>query len=114
MVKSLQINFSTWVCKFFSKAIRQDTLIEVANGGCIFTPGSVGTRQEVFQCATQSQDNGGVPMIFYNSKFWHDNGVFPVIHETSKGHAYHELLLCTDDANAIVEHLKTFTKSVAL
>lgn len=31
--------FSTWVCKFISKGVRQSSLTEIANAGAIFTAG---------------------------------------------------------------------------
>lgn len=41
--------FASWQAKMFSNALREDGIISIANAGVIFTPGSAGTRQEVFQ-----------------------------------------------------------------
>jgi len=57
--------FAQWYAKFFSNAIREDGLIAISNGGVIYTEGSAGTRQEVFQDACRnhySEDHKCAPM----------------------------------------------------
>lgn len=98
--------FATWHAKFFSNAIREAGLISIANGGIIYTPGAAGTRQEIFQDACRNH-YGMVesPMVFYNSKFWGENGVFELVHKTSVGKPYHDVLLLSDDMDEIINHL---------
>jgi len=106
--------FATYHAKFFSNALREDGLIDVCRGGIIFSQGGPGTRQEVFQalCANheQSQVDDQYPLVFLDSQFWKDNGVFDVAFKTSKGSEFHKDLLLTDDVDLIVEHLLNHAK----
>lgn len=43
--------FATWQAKFFSNALREADLLDICSGGIIYTRGSAGTRQEIFQAA---------------------------------------------------------------
>ena len=45
--------FATHIAKYFVNSVREDTILTVAYGGIIFTPGSAGTLQEIFQEAVQ-------------------------------------------------------------
>lgn len=65
--------FATHVAKYFANSIREDGLLALATRGVVFSPGSAGTVQEVFQDATQNHyDVFGVisPMVFLDSTFW--------------------------------------------
>ena len=44
--------FATHIAKYFSNAIREDTLLARCRGGIIFLPGAAGTVQELFQATT--------------------------------------------------------------
>ena len=46
--------FGLHVAKYFSNAIREETLLSTATCGVVFTPGSAGTTQEVFMTAAQN------------------------------------------------------------
>ena len=41
--------FATHIAKFFENSIREDNILTLAFGGIIYTPGSAGTMQEIFQ-----------------------------------------------------------------
>ena len=41
--------FATKIAKYFANSVREDGLLTIAKGGIIFSPGSAGTIQEVFQ-----------------------------------------------------------------
>lgn len=98
--------FATWHAKFFSNAIREAGLIAIANGGVIFTPGSAGTRQEIFQDACKNHYGmTESPMIFYNATFWKENGIFDLVYKTSVGKPYHDTLLLSDDIQEILQFL---------
>ncbi len=65
--------FATHVAKYFSNSIREDGLLALANHGVVFTPGSAGTVQEVFQDATQNHYGTfelTSPMVFLDADFW--------------------------------------------
>ena len=67
--------FATDVAKYFANSIREDGLLAIATRGVVFSPGSAGTVQEVFQDATQNHyDVFGVisPMVFLDAAFWTD------------------------------------------
>jgi predicted Rossmann-fold nucleotide-binding protein len=67
------------IAKYFSNAIREDTLLRLARGGVVFAPGWAGTVQEVFQAATKTfyrTDGDSGPLVFLDRAYWTD--VVPV------------------------------------
>lgn len=72
--------FATYVAKYFQNSIREDVLLSLAANGIIYTPGSGGTLQEVFQDARQNyyltHPEQFAPMIFFGEDFW--TNVLPV------------------------------------
>jgi len=71
--------FAGGIAKYFSNAIREDTLLRLARGGVVFAPGWAGTVQEVFQAATKAfyfADGASGPLVFLGRSFWTD--VVPV------------------------------------
>ncbi|MCF6365303.1 MAG: LOG family protein [Bacteroidales bacterium] len=65
--------FATKIAKYFANSVREDGLLTIAKGGIIFSPGSAGTIQEVFQEITQNHYLSfgyASPMIFMNKQFW--------------------------------------------
>lgn len=65
--------FATKIAKYFANSVREDGLLTIAKGGIIFSPGSAGTIQEIFQEVTQNHYLSfgyASPMIFLNKKFW--------------------------------------------
>ena len=45
---------ATRITKYFDNSIREDGILTLAKGGIIYTPGSAGTLQEIFQDAVQN------------------------------------------------------------
>ena len=69
--------FAGGIAKYFSNAIREDTLLRLARGGVVFAPGWAGTVQEVFQAATKAfyrADGASGPLVFLGAAFWTDDG----------------------------------------
>jgi predicted Rossmann-fold nucleotide-binding protein len=65
--------FAGAIAKYFSNAIREDTLLRVARGGVVFAPGWAGTVQEVFQAATKAfyrTDGDSGPLVFLDRDYW--------------------------------------------
>jgi predicted Rossmann-fold nucleotide-binding protein len=65
--------FAAAIAKYFSNAIREDTLLRLSRGGVVFAPGRAGTVQEVFQAATKTfyaADGPGGPLVFLDKRFW--------------------------------------------
>jgi len=65
--------FAGRIAKYFSNAIREDTILRVCRGGIVFAPGKAGTVQEVFQAATKAfygSDGASGPMVFLDTAYW--------------------------------------------
>jgi predicted Rossmann-fold nucleotide-binding protein len=65
--------FAARIAKYFSNAIREDTVLRLARGGVVFAPGRAGTLQEVFQAATKAfyrSDGPSGPLVFLDATFW--------------------------------------------
>lgn len=66
--------FATGIAKFFSNAVREDTLLRRCRGGLVYLPGAAGTVQEVFQAVTPNyyaQDAALVaPLVLVDRDFW--------------------------------------------
>jgi len=88
-------------------------LISISTCGIIFTPGSAGTRQEIFQNAClnhYANEEECMPMMFLGDKFWKDDGVYQLVEKTAAGRPYAKWLLCTDDIHEIISHVNKFRK----
>jgi predicted Rossmann-fold nucleotide-binding protein len=67
--------FAARIAKYFSNAIREDTILRLARGGIVFATGRAGTVQEIFQAATKTfyaTDGASGPFVFLNERFWRD------------------------------------------
>ncbi|MEU0546993.1 hypothetical protein [Micromonospora sp. NPDC005979] len=65
--------FAGRIAKYFSNAIREDTILRLARGGIVFAPGRAGTVQEVFQAATKTYygtDGASGAYIFLDRSYW--------------------------------------------
>jgi predicted Rossmann-fold nucleotide-binding protein len=65
--------FAGQIAKYFSNAIREDTILRLARGGIVFAAGRAGTMQEVFQAATKTfygTDGASGPYVFLGRDFW--------------------------------------------
>jgi len=65
--------FAAQIAKYFSNAIREDTILRLARGGLVFAAGRAGTVQEVFQAATKAfylTDGSGGPFVFLGADYW--------------------------------------------
>ncbi|WP_433389095.1 hypothetical protein [Micromonospora sp. KLBMP9576] len=67
--------FAGRIAKYFSNAIREDTILRLARGGIVFAPGRAGTVQEVFQAATKTYygtDGASGAYVFLDRGYWTD------------------------------------------
>jgi predicted Rossmann-fold nucleotide-binding protein len=65
--------FAGRIAKYFSNAIREDTILRLARGGIVFAMGRAGTVQEVFQAATKTfygTDGASGAYVFLDKAFW--------------------------------------------
>lgn len=109
--------FATHIAKYFVNSVREDTILTVAFGGIIYTPGCAGTLQEIFQNAVQNHYLSfgfASPMIFMGREFWtKDVLVYPLIqHMVDNGRYKNLLLTLTDDSSEIISVLKDFQKTI--
>lgn len=105
--------FATHIAKFFENSIREDSILTLAFGGIVYTPGSAGTMQEIFQEAVQNHYLSfgfSSPMIFLDKRFWTEEmPVFPLLKELECRGKYRNLrLLLTDDVEELLEELDGF------
>lgn len=105
--------FATDIAKYFDNSIRENTILTVAFGGIVFTPGSAGTMQEVFQEAVQNHYLSfgyASPMVFLGRKFWtEDIPVYPFLEQMMQEGRYKNLQLkLTDSSHEVVEELLSF------
>lgn len=105
--------FATHIAKYFDNSTREDTILTIAKGGVIYSPGSAGTMQEIFQDAVQNHYLSfgySSPMIFLGKDFWMDE--MPVYrlmqHLVEKGKYNNLLLSITDDINDIIRTVTDF------
>ncbi len=65
--------FAGRVGKYFSNAVREDSILRLSRGGIVFAPGRAGTVQEVFQAATKTfygTDGPSGPFVFLDTEHW--------------------------------------------
>lgn len=108
--------FATHIAKYFDNSTREDNIITIAKGGIVYSPGSAGTMQEIFQDAVQNHYLSfgyASPMIFLNEEFWTEE--MPVYrlmqHLIDKGKYNNLLLSITDSIEEAVETLDAFRNS---
>jgi predicted Rossmann-fold nucleotide-binding protein len=105
-------NAFQWHAKYFANSVREDGLLEIATGGIVYTPGSAGTVQEVFQDYTQNHygtTGPPAPMIFLGKDFWTAQvPAAPLVQQLSRGREAERWILVTDDIAEAVEMLATY------
>jgi predicted Rossmann-fold nucleotide-binding protein len=65
--------FAGQIGKYFSNAVREDSILRLARGGIVFAPGWAGTVQEVFQAATKTfyrTDGPSGAFVFLGTEHW--------------------------------------------
>ncbi|HEX5535528.1 MAG TPA: hypothetical protein VFX33_17445 [Actinomycetales bacterium] len=74
--------FSDHIAKYFSNALREDTLLARCTAGVVYLPGAAGTVQEIFQAATSGyySASGGVPLVLVGRRHWEETlPVWPLL-----------------------------------
>ena len=105
--------FATEIAKFFENSIREDSLLAIATGGVIYTPGSAGTLQEIFQDAAQNHyETSGAPspMVFLGKEYYSvEIPIYPLLQDLVSREKYRNLMLSlTDDPTEVVDILMEF------
>lgn len=109
--------FATHIAKFFDNSIRENLVLTLPFGGVIYTPGSAGTMQEIFQDAVQNHYLSygfSSPMIFLGTEFWTEEiPIFPLLQQLMEKGKYKNLCLAlTDDSDVVVQKLIDFQNYV--
>lgn len=104
---------ATHIAKYFDNSIREDGIVTIAKGGILFTPGSAGTLQEIFQEAVQNHYLSfgyASPMLFLDEAYWRkDVPVYPLIeHLVRAGRYKHLLLTISDSEEEIIRQVLAF------
>ncbi|MDO5488101.1 MAG: hypothetical protein Q4F42_06430, partial [Rikenellaceae bacterium] len=93
--------FASHIAKYFDNSIREDGLLAIAKGGVIYSPGSAGTMQEVFQDAAQNHYKTfgfSSPMVFLGREHWTQRiPVYPLLEQLQAEGRYKNLLLSIAD-----------------
>lgn len=105
--------FATHIAKYFDNSIREDSILTIAKGGVIYSPGSAGTIQEIFQEAVQNHYLSfgyASPMIFMNKRYWtEDMPVYLLMEHLVKTGKYQNLMMTiTDSTDEIVKNILEF------
>lgn len=105
--------FATHIAKFFDNSIREDTILSITRGGLIYTPGSAGTIQEIFQAAVPNhyQTYGYASlMVFLGVDFWRrEMPVYQLLEYLVKEGKYDGLRISiTDSIDEVVDAIKNF------
>ena len=107
--------FATHIAKFFENSIREDSILTLAYGGVVYTPGSAGTMQEIFQDAVQNHYlsfSFSSPMVFLDRHFWTEEmPIYTLLEQLMETGKYRNLLLTlTDDDEEAERVLKAFAE----
>lgn len=108
--------FATHIAKYFANSVREDGLLAIAKGGVIFSPGSAGTIQEVFQDATQNHYlvyGFASPMVFLNRSYWStERPIYPLLKKMADEGKYQNMILSScDTRDEVVREIQAFTSS---
>ena len=105
--------FATDIAKYFDNSVREDGIVTIAKGGIIYTPGSAGTMQEIFQDAGQNHyesEGYASPMIFMGKDYY--TNVMPaysLLKDLSdRGLFKNMILTISDDNDEIIEAIVRF------
>ena len=100
--------FAAAVAKYFSNSLREDGLLGMAVDGVVYTPGSAGTTQEIFQDAAQNHYGTyefRSPMVFLGvHRFAAETHIYPTLYGLATAE-YRPLLAITDDPDEVVRFL---------
>lgn len=84
--------FASAIAKYFTNALREDTLISRCQGGIVYLEGAAGTVQEIFQATTENyyaaDDTDVAPMILVGPDYWRTQlPAWPLLRRLGDGRA---------------------------
>ena len=91
----------------------EDGILTISKGGIIYTPGSAGTFQEIFQDAAQNHYETlgyASPMIFLGKKYYtEETPIYPLLEDLQARGKYNNLILkITDETDDVIRSLMDF------
>lgn len=102
--------FATEIAKYFTNALREDTLLARCRGGIIYLPGRAGTVQEIFQAVTENyyaaDDTVIAPMILVGVDYWTEH--FPawqLLQSLGRDRAMGQSIACVDTVDEAADIL---------
>ena len=106
--------FATDIAKFFVNSVREDTLLSIAKGGIIYSPGSAGTFKEIFQDAAQNHYETfgpSSPMVFLGVDYYtREVPIYPLLEDLLARGKYKGLILSiTDDKDEAIERILSYS-----
>ena len=107
---------ATDIAKYFMNSVREDILLTISKGGIIYSPGSAGTMQEIFQDAAQNHYESfgyASPMVFFGKEFFSKQiPVYPLLEDLLARGVYKNLILSiTDEADEVISNILAFTST---
>ena len=105
--------FATDIAKYFDNSVREDGVVTIAKGGIVYTPGSAGTMQEIFQDAGQNHyesEGYASPMIFMGKDYYTNYmPAYALLKDLSDRGIYKNMILTiTDDNDEIIDAILRF------
>lgn len=105
--------FATHIAKYFDNSTREDSILTISKGGVIYSPGSAGTMQEIFQDAVQNHYLSfgyASPMVFLGKEYWTEEmPVYKLMQYLIEKGKYNNLLLSiSDSVDEIVKEIENF------
>ncbi|MET0422990.1 MAG: hypothetical protein ABW046_03900 [Actinoplanes sp.] len=104
--------FAGQIGKYFSNAVREDSILRLSRGGIVFAPGWAGTVQEIFQAATKTfyqTDGPSGAFVFLGVDHWRDLPVEallrPLLARSPHGDLSH-LVVVTDSLDVAMHALQ--------
>ena len=104
--------FAGLIGKYFSNAVREDSILRLSRGGIVFAPGWAGTVQEIFQAATKTfyrTDGPSGPFVFLGVEHWAQLPVEALLRPLLARSPYgdqSDLIVVTDSLDEAAEALK--------
>jgi len=109
--------FATMIGKYFQNSIREDGLLAVARQGVVFSAGTAGTVQEIFQNAAQNYYRSFghfSPMVFLGGEHWRTAcPVDALLRTLLEKDDYAKFVLVTDDIDAAASFIEKFVPPTA-
>ena len=105
--------FATHIAKFFENSLREDNILTLAFGGIVYTPGSAGTVQEIFQEAVQNHYLSygfASPMVFLGRQYYtEESPIYSLLKDMQDRGKYRNLILhISDSTDEVIRFLMDF------